>query len=156
VTVDPVTLDPSDYADIDPAQFADMVKSASTDQLQALMTGDTRGKILDVIFRRFPEQFRADRAGATNSVIHWKIAGPDGGADTYEVVIADGACTVPPAATAEPHLAITIGAVDFLRLVSGTADPMTMFMTGRLAAAGDLGLAASLAQLFDLGAADDA
>ena len=40
--------------------------------------------------------------------------------------------------------------MDFLQLISGGANPMMMFMTGKLKAKGDLGLAANLANLFDL------
>jgi putative sterol carrier protein len=115
------------------------------------MAGDQRGKILDEIFSRFPQQFRADRAGGTNAVIHWIIGGrADGGTDTYEVVIADGACTVSPSPQADPKLAVTVGGVEFLNLITGNANPMMMFMTGKLKAKGDLGLAANLANLFDL------
>ncbi|HEX6870152.1 MAG TPA: SCP2 sterol-binding domain-containing protein [Micromonosporaceae bacterium] len=144
-------FDPASLDTIGPAEFAGIVKSASKEQLEAVMSGDHRDKILDGIFSRFPGQFQADRAGGTNAVIHWHITGrPDGGNDTYEVVIANGACTLSPAAEAEPKLAVTIGAVDFLQLIAGAANPMMMFMTGKLKAKGDLGLAANLANLFDL------
>ena len=143
--------DLSDFSAVDPKQFAQMVKSASSSELTELMTGEQRAKVLDEIFGRFPAQFRADRAGSTSAVIHWNITGrADGGTDTYEVVIADGACTVSPAAEQEPKLAVTIGGVDFLNLIAGNANPMMMFMTGKLKAKGDLGLAANLANLFDL------
>jgi putative sterol carrier protein len=142
----------SDFdASLEPAEFAAKVKAASKDQLEALMASDERAKILDAVFNRFPGQFRADRAGSTNAVIHWNITGrPDGGVDTYEVVIADGACTLSPSPQAEPKLSVTTGGVDFLQLISGGANPMMMFMTGKLKAKGDLGLAANLANLFDL------
>ena len=144
-------IDPADFSSVDPAKFASMVKSASKEQLEALLAGDGRGKILDEIFGRFPAQFRADRAGSTIAVIHWNITGrPDGGTDSYELVIADGTCTLSPSPEAEPKLAVTIGGVDFLQLISGSANPMMMFMTGKLKAKGDLGLAANLANLFDL------
>jgi hypothetical protein len=143
--------DPSDFASVDPSQFAQLVKSASTEQLDAVMSGDQRGKILDEIFGRFPAQFRADRAGSTNAIIHWHITGrPDGGVDTYEVVVADGTCTVSPTAEGDPKLAFTMGGVDFLNLIAGNANPMMMFMTGKLKAKGDLALAANIANLFDL------
>ncbi len=140
-----------DFTSVDPSQFVDMVKSASKDQLEAVMASDQRGKILDEIFRRFPAQFRSDKAGNTNAVIHWNIGGrPDGGNDTYELVIADGTCILSPTPEADPKLAVSIGGVEFLQLISGTANPMMMFMTGKLKAKGDLGLAANLANLFDL------
>jgi putative sterol carrier protein len=140
-----------DFANVDPKQFAQLVKSTPDAQLADLMNSDARGKILDSIFARFPELFRADRAGSTNAVIHWNITGrPDGGQDTYELVIANGTCVLSPAPEQEPKLAITVGPVDFLKVVSGNGNPMMMFMTGKLKAKGDLGLAANIPQLFDM------
>ena len=140
-----------DFANVDPKQFAQLVKSTPDAQLADLMNSDARGKILDSIFARFPQLFRADRAGSTNAVIHWNITGrPDGGQDTYELVIANGTCVLSPAAEQEPKLAITVGPVDFLKVVSGNGNPMMMFMTGKLKAKGDLGLAANIQQLFDM------
>lgn len=140
-----------DFDSVDPKQFAQIVKSTPDAKIAEVMQSDARGKILNTIFERFPTLFRADRAGATNAVIHWTITGAaDGGADTYELVIANGTCVLSPSAAQEPKLAITIGPVDFLKLVSGNANPMMMFMTGKLKAQGDLGLAANIANLFDM------
>ncbi|HLT09294.1 MAG TPA: SCP2 sterol-binding domain-containing protein [Micromonosporaceae bacterium] len=144
-------LDPASFASVEPAQFASKVKSASKDQLEAVMASEHRGKILDEVFSRFPNQFRADKAGSTNAVIHWNITGrPDGGTDSYEVVIANGTCTVSDKPSAEPKLTITIGGAEFLQLIAGAANPMMMAMTGKLKPKGDLALAANLANLFDL------
>ncbi|GAA3280690.1 MULTISPECIES: SCP2 sterol-binding domain-containing protein [Dactylosporangium] len=140
-----------DFSNIDPKQFAAYVKSASDSQLADIMNSPQRKTILDTIFSRFPELFRADRAGSTNAIIHWNITGaPDGGADSYELVIANGACVLSPSPDQEPKLAITVGPVDFLKVVSGVGNPMMMFMTGKLKAKGDLGLAANIANLFDI------
>jgi putative sterol carrier protein len=145
-----VTEDPSGFS-ADPAQLASKMKSASKDQIEAVLASDQRGKILDAIFERFPSQFRADKAGSTNAVIHWNITGrPDGGTDTYEVIVADGACTVNSTPQAEPKLTVNVGGYEFLQLITGNANPMMLFMTGKLKAKGDLGLAANLANLFDL------
>src|SRR5262249_31015188 len=112
---------------------------------------DNRGKVLGQIFDRMPALFRSDRAGSTNAVVHWIISdGPDGGTDTYELVIANGACTLSPAPEHEPKVALTIGAVDFLKAVSGNATPVMLFMTGKVKAKGDLGLAAKIGDLFDI------
>jgi hypothetical protein len=144
-------IDFSDFASQDPKQFSQLVKSASNDQLAAAMSGEARGKVLGEIFTRMPALFRADRAGATNAVVHWSIDGAtDGGTDTYELVIADGTCSLSATPQHEPKLALTLGAVDFLKVVSGNANPVMLFMTGKLKAKGDLGLAAKIGDLFDI------
>jgi putative sterol carrier protein len=143
--------DVSQFANASPAEFAGMIKSSSNDQLLEMISGPQRKALLDTIFGKMPSQFRADKAGNTNAAIHWIIGdGPDGGTDTYEVNIADGACTVSPNPTGEPKLALTMSGVDFLKIVSGNANPVMLFMTGKLKAKGDLGLAANIANLFDL------
>src|SRR5262245_65096560 len=97
-----------DFANVEPKQFAQLVKPTPDGQLAEIMSGEQRGKILDSIFARFPELFRADRAGSTNAVIHWNITGrPDGGQDTYELVIADRACVLSSAAEQDPKLAVS-------------------------------------------------
>ena len=144
-------FDPSQFASVEPKEFAKLVKSAPADQVKAAMAGEHRQAVLDEIFRRMPSQFRADRAGNTNSVIHWNITGrPDGGADVYEVVIADGVCTVSDKPEHDAKLSVTLGGPEFLNLITGNGNPMMMFMTGKLKAKGDLALAANLANLFDI------
>ncbi|MBM0226038.1 SCP2 sterol-binding domain-containing protein [Micromonospora sp. ATA51] len=144
-------FDPANFANVEPKEFAKLVKSTPDDKIAEVMSGDLRGKILSEVFNRMPSLFRADRAGSTNAVIHWNITGrPDGGTDTYEIVIENGACTVSDTAQRDPKLSLTMGPVEFLKIVSGGGNPVMMFMTGKLKAKGDLGLAANIANLFDI------
>jgi putative sterol carrier protein len=144
-------FDLSDFGSVDPKKFAQLVKNAPADQIKAVMQSEQRAKVLDEIFGRMPALFRADRAGSTNAVIHWNVGDrPDGGVDTYELVIANGACTLSPEPANDPKLSLTVGAVDFLKVVSGNGNPVMLFMTGKLKAKGDLGLAANIANLFDI------
>ena len=144
-------FDPNTFTSVEPHEFAQLVKSTPDAKLKEVMQSDARGKILDEIFARFPKLFRADRAGGTNAVIHWNITDrPDGGTDEYEVVIADGACAVNNPPKLDPKLTLTMAPADFLKVVSGAGNPMMMFMTGKLKAKGDLGLAANIANLFDI------
>lgn len=79
-------FDLSDIASIEPAEFHRLVKSTPDGQLSEAMAGEHRKTILAEIFGKFPEQFRADRAGSTSAVIHWVVGGgPDGSSDTYQV-----------------------------------------------------------------------
>ncbi|MGN9908170.1 SCP2 sterol-binding domain-containing protein [Phytohabitans sp. LJ34] len=144
-------FDLSDFSSVDPKQFAQIVKSAPDSQIKEVMSSDMRGKILDEVFARMPSLFRPDRAGSTNAVIHWNVTDrPDGGVDTYEVVIENGVCTLSPSPDRDPKLSLTMGPVEFLKVVSGAGNPVMMFMTGKLKAKGDLGLAANIANLFDI------
>lgn len=136
---------------LDPKEFAQLVKSTPDSKIAEVMAGDGRGKILDGVFDRMPTLFRADRAGSTQAVIHWNITGgPGGSSDSYETVIENGACTVTNQPVREPKLAMTMDPVTFLKVVSGDGNPMMMFMTGKIKAKGDLGLAAQVAKLFDI------
>jgi putative sterol carrier protein len=138
-------------ASIDPKEFAQLVKSTPDSKIAEVMAGDDRSKILDEVFDRMPTLFRADRAGNTAAVIHWNITGGSGGSsDTYETVIENGACTVTNQPARDPKLAMTMDPVTFLKVVSGDGNPMMMFMTGKIKAKGDLGLAAQVAKLFDI------
>ncbi|MEV4624608.1 SCP2 sterol-binding domain-containing protein [Asanoa sp. NPDC049573] len=144
-------FDPTPFAAVGPKEFAQLVKSTPDAKIAEIMQSDARGKVLDQVFERMPTLFRADRAGSTNAVIHWTVTGrPDGGSDTYEVVIEDGTCTVNNTAERDPRLSLTMGPVDFMKIVSGSGNPVMMFMTGKLKAKGDLGLAANIANLFDI------
>jgi putative sterol carrier protein len=144
-------FDFSDFTSVDPQRFAEIVKSTPDAQIAQVMQSELRGKILDEVFSRMPASFRPDRAGSTNAVIHWNITGrPDGGTDTYEVVIADGTCTISDSPQQEPRLNLTLGPVEFLKVITNNANAVMMFMTGKLKAKGDLGLAANIANLFEL------
>ncbi len=136
---------------MDPKEFAELVKKAPTDELKQIMQSERRTAVLDGVFARMPATFRPDRAGSLNTVIHWIIGDrPDGGADTYELVIANGTCELSPKPEHEPKLALTIGAVDFLKVVTGNGNAVMLFMTGKLKAKGDLGMAANIPNYFDI------
>jgi putative sterol carrier protein len=144
-------FNPESLASIGPKEFAQVVKSTPDSKIAEVMASDSRGKILGEVFDRMPTLFRADRAGATQAVIHWNITGgPGGSTDAYETVIENGVCTVTNQPARDPKLAMTMDPVTFLKVVSGDGNPMMMFMTGKIKAKGDLGLAAQVAKLFDI------
>ena len=143
-------LDLSDYATLDPKEFAQRIKSASTAQINDALKGDVRQEVLGGVFSAMPGRFRADRAGSTNAVIHWTLSDGPEGPETYELIIADGACVLSPTPANEPKLALTLGTGDFLKIVTGSGNAVMLFMTGKVKAKGDLGLAAKIADLFDV------
>ena len=138
-------------ATLEPREFAQLVKRSSADELRRLMTGEQRRDVLDAVFVRMPGVFRADRAGTTTAVLHWKVGDrPGSGADTYELVIADRTCTLSAAPDRPATLELSIGGVDFLKMVTGNANPVALFVLGKLKAKGDIGLTARVPNLFDV------
>ena len=143
---------PESLASIGPKEFAQLVKSTPDSKITEVMAGDARtqdprrGLQPDahaVPRRTGPATPRPSSTGSSP-------AAPDGATDTYETVIENGACTVTNQPVREPKLAMTMDPVTFLKVVSGDGNPMMMFMTGKIKAKGDLGLAANIAKLFDI------
>ncbi|WP_033343479.1 SCP2 sterol-binding domain-containing protein [Catenuloplanes japonicus] len=144
-------FDPNTFATMEPREFAKIVKSTPDAKIAEVMGGPQRQLILDEVFARMPKQFRPERAGDTSAVIHWTVTGrPDGGVDTYEIVIDGGVCTLSPSVDRTPKLTLTLAPVDFVKLISGLGNPVMMFMTGKLKADGSMGLAAQIQTLFDI------
>jgi hypothetical protein len=138
-------------ATMEPREFARLVKKSSARDLLRLMQSARRTAVLDELFVRIPGVFRSDRAGTLAAVIHWQIGDrPDGGVDTYQMVIADGTCVLSPSPELTPRLTLTLGAVDFLNLVTGNAHPVALVMRGRMRTRGDLALTAKFPSLFDI------
>ncbi len=142
-------IDPSQ---VDANELAQNMSKATDEQLVELMSGPPREQILDEIFKRMSDHFRADAARDTDAVIRWRIGGsPEGGQDEFETVIKDGACAVSRGFEREAaRVTFTIDGADFLRLVTGNAAGPTLFMTGKLKIEGDMMFAASAASLFTI------
>ncbi|MCY1137286.1 SCP2 sterol-binding domain-containing protein [Actinoplanes sp. Pm04-4] len=98
-----------------------------------------------------PVAYGPDTVFTRLAVIHWTITGgPNGSSDTYETVIESGLCTVTSKPVRKPLLIMTMDPVSLLKLISGVGRPMMMFMTGKIRAKGDLGLAADMSKLFNV------
>jgi putative sterol carrier protein len=142
-------VDTLDFDSLRPEAFVRIVKAASKSQLEQLMKSGTRGKALDEVFRQMERHFAPEQATPKEKIIHWRLGGrPDGGHDEYETVIADGRCTVNPRFEREPRVTVTVGAVDFIKLVVGQGNPTMMYLRGKIKTQGDRGLAANFSKLF--------
>jgi putative sterol carrier protein len=138
-----------DFGQIDATKFASLMAQVTDQQIAERMKGPQRKRILDQIFNRMAEHFNADEAQGQEAVVHFKIGDrPEGGEDVYEVVVKDGALTVTDSPQQEPRVTLKTGAVDFMRLVSGSQSGPALFMTGKLKIEGDLMYASQIATLF--------
>ena len=142
---------PESLASIGPKEFAELVKSTPDSKIAEVMAGrpprqDPRRGLqpdADAVPRRPGRQHHG-----RHPLDHHRRRRRR--SDTYETVIENGACTVTNKPVREPKLAMTMDPVTFLKVVSGDGNPMMMFMTGKIKAKGDLGLAANMAKLFDI------
>ncbi|WP_030846735.1 SCP2 sterol-binding domain-containing protein [Streptomyces griseus] len=138
-----------DFAAVSPEEFARIVKGLSAQQIAEVMRGELRTRILGEVFGRMKQQFRPEAAGGLTALIRWEVTGESDA--VYETAIADGACEVTPGRSdAEPRTTLVMGDAEFLKLVSGNGNPVTMFMMRKLKVAGDVGLASGLTRYFDI------
>ncbi|MFD0022599.1 SCP2 sterol-binding domain-containing protein [Streptomyces sp. NPDC058382] len=138
-----------DFATVSPPEFARIVKGLSAKQLGEVMHGELRTRVLGEVFGRMRQQFRPDAAGQLTALIRWKITG-----DTdvvFETSIAGGTCDIREGRSdADPRTTLVMADAEFLKLVSGNGNPVTMFMMRKLKVAGDVGLASGLTRYFDI------
>jgi putative sterol carrier protein len=99
-------------------------------------------------FEAMPGRFKPDRAQGVKAVIQYDITGDGGG--SYHVTIAEGACTLAEGTAASPNLTLTMGAQDWLDMVTGKLNAQMAFMGGKLKLKGDMGLAMRLAGMFGI------
>ena len=149
--IDLTTATPEQIARVEPAAFVQTVKQMSDKDVATLMAGPNREPVVAAIFEGMPGLFRADRAGAAAATTHWSITDrPDGGSDEWTVQFADGTCTALRGHDGDATLSLSMGPVDFTKVITKTGNPVMMFMTGKIKAKGDLSLAANIATFFDV------
>lgn len=143
-------LHPETLENLSATEFVTLVQGMSDEQIRDDLGGQHRVETLDAIFARFPHQFRPDKAGDRSARIDFRITGgPDDSSDTWAVVVERGTCTVERGASESADLSLMLGPVEFLKLISGTGNPAMMFMTGKVKARGDLGLATAISSWFE-------
>ncbi|MEO7068968.1 MAG: SCP2 sterol-binding domain-containing protein, partial [Nostocoides sp.] len=85
------------------------------------------------------------------AVSHWSITrNGDGASDDWTVGFAKGVCTVGRGHEGEPRVSLTMSPESFAKVASKSGNPAMMFMMGKIKASGDLGLAANIANLFNV------
>ncbi len=134
---------------IDADAVARVVQDLSDRDLRDRLAGGVRDIVLGEIFARFSDHIRADRTQTLEAAIAWRITGrEDGQPDQYVTLIERGEVRLVEPGSVTPRVSIQIEAADFLRLVTGNANPALMFMRRKITVRGDLGFAAQLTGMF--------
>ena len=143
-----------------PAQLAGgferLVRDASPERLEQIMRSPARKPVLDGIFWQMPKQVDTEAAAGTTTTIRWVVTGrPDGGTDVYQLRLDDGRARTERGDNGDARLTVTLDGVEFLKLVSGSSDPMQAYFKGRIQLTGDIMVAAKMAQIFKMPGAPD-
>jgi hypothetical protein len=146
------TLARLDFAGISPQEFAGLIKALPSREVAGAFRGELRLRALREIFARMERQFRPDAAGSLKALIRWQVeGGGEDGTAVFDTAIADGRCVATEGASeAEPRVTLAMSDIEFLKLVSGNGNPVTMFVMRKVRIGGDVGLAAGLTRLFDI------
>ena len=138
-------IDASDYSSL-----RNVVEEKSNEELVSAIQQQQGGVdgVLDQVFAGMAESFNPDKAVGQQAVVQFEISAPDG-THEYAMRIADGRCEVERGRAESPRVTIRMGLGDFLRMITGTANGMQLFMTGKLKVSGDLFFAQTYQSWFD-------
>lgn len=102
---------------------------------------------LQEIFEKMPQAFVPEKAAGVNATIQLNLNGDDGG--NWLLKIADGEIAAEEGEADSPDLTLDMDADDYVALTRGEANPMTLFMAGRIKLQGDVTLAMKFQEMFD-------
>ena len=132
----------------DTASMAKMVRTVPDEQLEQGLRANGE-QIVGEVFRRFPERL-SEEGRRANAVIKWKLRRKGGEDQRWFVVLEEGECKTGKDFDRKPDVTLSLKELDFLKLVTGNANPTQMFLTRRLRIRGDLMLAARMQRFFEI------
>jgi putative sterol carrier protein len=138
---------------IDASDFASLKGAVDTRSNEELVSdiqqqeGGIDG-VLEKVFAGMSESFNPEKAAGQQAVVQYEISAPDGSHE-YAMRVADGRCEIDKGRAESPRVSLRIGLADFLRLITGAANGMQLFMTGKLKVSGDLFFAQTYQSWFD-------
>ena len=138
-------IDASDFSSL-----KDAVEQKANEELVSSIQQQDGGVdgVLEKVFTGMSESFNPEKAAGQQAVVQYEIGSPDG-THEYAMRIADGCCEIEQGRAESPRVTIRIGLADFLRLISGGANGMQLFMTGKLKVSGDMFFAQTYQSWFD-------
>jgi putative sterol carrier protein len=101
------------------------------------------------ILANMPGAFVSEKAANLDKTILVDLSGEGGGQWTLK--IADGKVSVLDGQGDLPDLTLKMAASDFVGLTQGKADPVNLFLAGKIKVEGDIALAMKFQDMFDRG-----
>jgi putative sterol carrier protein len=140
--------DQIDPTAVSPEQFAEMIANASDEDIESAIHTVGTEPTLDRVFQGFEERFQPDKAAGVQADVQFVIK--DGGEEhPYLVSVNEGSCVTKRAQADDPKTTLTMDLVPFLKLVTGNAQGVQLFMTGKLKISGDLMFSQRLMTFFE-------
>jgi putative sterol carrier protein len=134
----------------DQAALATLVEGKSDEEITNFVKEQGADTVMQPIFTGMEQHFLPDKAAGKNAVIQYDITSPDG-TESWQVVIADGACKTSKGAEKEANVTLQLALPDFLRLISGKLNGVQAFMSGKLKIKGDMMMAQTMQTWFAQG-----
>ncbi len=132
-----------------PAQVAALIAGVDDTTLEDQITERGVDTVLAQVFEEMARRFLPLRAPGRSAVIQYDVRLRDGSVRTWQVSVADGGCSVAPGADRAAQVTAEIALPRFMRLLTGTLDPVAAFLGGDLRVRGDVMLAQQMQGWFD-------
>jgi putative sterol carrier protein len=118
-------------------EFAGLVANATDEQIVEVIHSVGTKETLARIFENFPERFVPEKAQGVDAEIQFVVT-DDGEEHSHLVTVRNGTCTTEAKRAEEPKVTLMTDLVSFVKLITGQAQGVQLFMTGKLKVSGDL------------------
>jgi putative sterol carrier protein len=95
-----------------------------------------------------PQFFVPEATAGMNATIQLELTGNDGG--LWNMVVANKQLKINEGQAASPNMTVKMSGADYLAMVNGEANPMQMFMQGKVKVGGDMSLITKLQAMFNM------
>ncbi|MDQ3987487.1 MAG: SCP2 sterol-binding domain-containing protein [Actinomycetota bacterium] len=134
---------------VSPEEFAQLVAAAENDQqITDVIHAVGTDKTLDRIFQGFEDRFLPEKAKDVDAEVLFVID-DEGTEHNYAVTIRSGTCSTTSGTVDNPKTTLKTDLVSFVKLITGQADGIQLFMGGSLRVSGDLMFAQRIMTFFD-------
>ncbi len=103
------------------------------------------------IIQKMPDVFLPEKATNLDTTIQLELTGEGGG--DWTIKIANNTVKVNPGRSIAPNLVLTMAASDYVAISYGEANPVNLFMAGKIKLQGDMTLAMKFPEMFTRGRA---
>jgi putative sterol carrier protein len=132
-----------------PGQLAALLEGVDDATIEDQVTALGVDALLGQVFEEMARRFLPEKAAGRSAVVQYEVGLRDGSVRSWQVIVDGAACTVQPGSERPAAVTLQIALSPFLRVLTGSLDGMTAFMSGVLKVKGDVMLAQLMQGWFD-------